>query len=91
MLGATPGVVSPPQLFTREVQSNQIRYAVALVFAVERRHCGDDEVAMATNLTRSRATAQRRRLSCHGGCLVESPRATCAYRYKWVLLENIRR
>jgi hypothetical protein len=59
--------------------------AVALALAVERRRCGDGEVAMATDLTRGRATAQRRRRSRQGGRRVESFRAAFARRYEWAL------
>jgi hypothetical protein len=50
MIDAAPGAASPPLLFAREALSHQMRKAVALVLAVDRRHCGDVEVAMATNL-----------------------------------------
>ena len=62
-----PDAASPPLLFTREVQSHQLRKLDAAVLAVERRRCGDDEVVMAADHFRGKAAAQRRRRSRYHG------------------------
>jgi hypothetical protein len=49
-IDAALGTASLPLLFARESLSHQMRMAVPLVLTVERRYCGDVEVALAANL-----------------------------------------